>query len=199
MACNDDVRDTVLSLLFVVLAAACTTSLETSHPTQAPSRIAASKFALPPPLQSPDGQLRFVTTPTNEMRAENVANGTILWTLAVRIPAAATSTRWRLLMANDGSSLYVQSLSDEPGLTYQGTQRIEPRTGAELANDIKFESYWYENVVLWTAIGGDGNLEMAVQRPIAAGGGYWVRTLHPQTLRMLSDVRHAGPPAIPGR
>lgn len=189
------------SLVLLILAAtsACTATLETNDPSRAPSRTeATARFAVAPPLLSPDGRLRFVTTPTNEVRAEDVATGTVLWTLPVRIPAVAPSVQWRFLFSDDGSSLYVQSLSDERGLTYQGTQRIEPRTGAELANDIKFEIYWYENVVLWTALRADGKLQMAVQRPIAGGGGYWVRTLDPQTLRMLTDVPQSGPPAIPG-
>lgn len=138
-------------------------------------------------------------TTQNWLAAEDVPTGTVLWTLPTRVPAAAPSARWRVLFSNDGSSLYVQSLSDERGLTYQGTRRIRSHTGDELANDVKFETYWYENVVLWTALARDGKLQMAVKRPSAAGGGYWVRTLDPRTLRMLTDVPHADPPAMPTR
>ena len=122
-----------------------------------------------------------------------------MWTLPARIPVAAPTTRWHILVSDDGNSVYAQSVSAEPGLTYQGTQRIETRTGVELANDIKFEVYWYENVVLWTALRSDGKLQMAVQRPAAAGGGYWLRTFDPLTLRMLTDVPHSGPPPVGGR
>lgn len=90
-----------------------------------------------------------------------------------------------------------KTLSDEQGLTYQGTRRLDARTGAELANDYKMEIYWYENIVLWTAIRSDGKLLMAVQRPRDAG--YWVRTLDPQTLRVIADVPRAGPPATPAQ
>jgi outer membrane protein assembly factor BamB len=187
------------SLLSLILAApACAPAFQNSERGGGSSRSAApARFALAPPMLSADGQLRFGTTPMNEMRAEDATTGQTLWTLPVRIPAAAPTARWRLLLSDDGSSIYVQSVSDEVGLTYQGTQRLDPRTGVELANDIKFESYWYQNVLLWTALRADGNLQMAVRRPLAAGGGYQLRTLDPQTLRMLTDVPHARPPAIP--
>ena len=127
-----------------------------------------------------------------------MATGAALWTLPVRIPAAAPTARWHVVVSDDGNSVYAQSISDEPALTYQGTRRLEARTGVELANDIKFEIYWYENVVLWTAMSGDGKLHMAVQRPAAAGGGYWLRTLDPLTLKILTSVPMATRPATPG-
>jgi len=52
-----------------------------------------------------------------------------------------------------------------------------------LADDIKFEDYWYENLVLWTALTQDGRLQMAIKRASAAGGGYWLRTFDPLTLK----------------
>jgi hypothetical protein len=191
--------------LLMLFATACTAAPASVAPSAtlapipvAPQPTVAPRLAAAPPVVAPDGSLRLVTTPTNEVRAEDVATGAVLWTWPARIPAARPSVRWRLLFSNDGSSLYVQSLSDEQGLTYQGTRRVEPRTGAELANDLKFEIYWYENVVLWTALGRDGKLQMAVQRPAAAGGGYWLRTLDPLTLKILTDVPKTTPPATPG-
>ncbi len=181
-------------ILVAVAASAC---VDSGDPSPTPRAVpAVVRVAVEPPLLAADGKLRFVTTPENWIQAEDVATGTVLWTLPSRIPAAAPSLRWRLLLSEDGSSLYVQSLSDQRGLTYQGTRRVEPRTGAELANDIKLEIYWYENVVLWTALGRDGRLRMAVQRPTAAGGGYRLRTLDPLTLKLLTDEEHATPPSI---
>jgi len=141
--------------------------------------------------------VRFLTTTTNELRAEDVATGTVRWTLSARIPASAPGMRWRIVVSDDGTSIYVQSLSDEPRLTYLGTQRIEARTGVELANDFKDEIYWYENVVLWTAFT-QGKLQMAIERPSAGGGGYWLRTLDPLTLKMLTSVPMAARPTTPG-
>ncbi len=187
-------------MLLSLIGSACEAAPENNTQTERPSPApAAVRLAVAPPLIAPDGRLRFVTTPANELRAEDVATGIALWTLPVRIPAAAPTTRWHVLVSEDGNSVYAQSVSSELGLTYQGTQRIETRTGVELANDIKFETYWYENVVLWTALRSDGKLQMAVQRPGAAGGGYWLRTFDPLTLRMVTDVPQAGPPAVGGR
>jgi len=146
---------------------------------------------------APDGLLRFVTTPTNELRAEDVSTGTVRWTVSARIPASAPTMRWRVVVSDDGESVYVQSLSDEQDLTYLGTQRIDARTGVELANDIKYEIYWYQNVVLWTAFT-QGKLQMAVERSPAGGGGYWLRTLDPLTLKMLTNVPVTTRPATPG-
>jgi hypothetical protein len=196
-------RDTylrALALVTVIVTSACTEAPPASAPSEAPSRApAAVRLAVAPPLLAPDGQLRFVTTVTNEVRAEDVATGTVLWTLPVRIPAAASNARWRLLISDDGTSLYAQCLSDEQDLTYQGTRRIEARTGVELASDIKFEIYWYQNIVFWTALMTNGRLQMAIRRPVTAGGGYWLRTFDPLTLKMLTDVPHTGPPAIGSR
>jgi hypothetical protein len=172
--------------LLMLVATACT-----GAPAVAP-RLAAA-----PPVVAPDGSLRFVTTPTNELRAEDVATGTVRWTLSARIPASAPGMRWRIVLSDDGTSIYVQSLSDEQGLTYLGAQRIEARTGVELANDNKDEIYWYQNVVLWTAFT-QGKLQMAIERPSAGGGGHWLRTLHPLTLKMLTSVPMATRPATPG-
>jgi len=159
--------------------------------------VVAPRLAAAPPVVAPDGSLRFVTTPTNQLRAEDVTTGTVLWTLSARIPASAPTMRWRIVLSDDGTSVYVQSLSDEQDLTYLGTQRIEARTGSELASDFKDEIYWYQNIVLWTAFT-QGKLQMAVERPSAGGGGYWLRTLDPLTLKMLTSVPMATRPATPG-
>ncbi len=164
---------------------------------RASSSPAAVRLAVAPPLVAPDGHLRFVTTAANELQAQDVATGAALWTLPVRIPAAAPTARWHVLVSNDGASVYAQSTSGEPALTYQGTRRLEARTGVELANDIKYEVYWYQNVVLWTALM-QGKLQMAIERPPAGGGGYWLRTLDPLTLKMLTSVPMTTRPATPG-
>jgi hypothetical protein len=104
---------------------------------------------------------------------------------------------WRILVSNDGSSVYVQSVADAPSPTYLGTRRIDARTGVELANDIKYEIYWYENVVLWTALTPGGGLQMAIERAPTAGGGYRLRTFDPLTLTVLTDLPQAAPPAPP--
>ena len=158
-----------------------------------------SGLAVAPPLLTPDAQLRFVVSPANEVRAEDAATGAVRWTLGAPFLAGAATLHWRLLLTPDGASVYVQSLSDEPRLTYLGTRRIDARTGGEQANDYKFEIYWYENVVLWTALKTTGELLMAVKRPADAGGGYWVRALDPLTLKMRTDIPQPGPPAIPGQ
>jgi hypothetical protein len=171
---------------------------EIDAPIQRPSPIpAAVRLAVAPPLIAPDGHLRFVTTPANELQAQDVATGAALWTLPVRIPAAAPAARWHVIVSDDGNSVYAQSISDEPALTYQGTRRLEARTGVELANDIKYEIYWYQNVVLWMALT-QGKLQMAIERPPAGGGGYWLRTLDPMTLKVLTSVPIAARPATPG-
>jgi hypothetical protein len=177
-------------VVLVVVATACTASTPTPLP-------AAARLAVAPPLVTPDGQLRFVTTPTNDVQAEDVGTGTVRWKLSPRIPATAPAMRWRIVVSDDGSSVYIQSVSDDPGLRYLGTQRIEARTGAELANDFKDEIYWYQNVVLWTAFT-RARVLMAVERPAAGGGGYWLRTLDPLTLKILTSVPTATPPAGPG-
>jgi len=190
--------------LLMLFATACTATPASVTPSAtlapiivAPRPAVAPRLAAAPPVVAPDGLLRFVTTPTNELHAEDVATGTVRWTLSARIPASAPTMRWRIVVSDDGGSVYVQSLSDEQGLTYLGTQRIEARTGVELANDIKYEIYWYQNVVLWTAFT-QGKLQMAIERPSAGGGGYWVRTLDPLTLKMLTSVPMTTRPATPG-
>jgi hypothetical protein len=165
---------------------------------QRPSPIpAAVRLAVAPPLVAPNGHLRLMTTPANELQAQDVATGVTLWTLPVRIPAAAPTARWHVLVSDDGASVYAQSTSDDPTFTYQGTRRLEASTGVELANDIKYEIYWYKNVVLWTALK-QGKLQMAIERAPAGGGGYWLRTLDPLTLKMLTSVPMAARPATPG-
>ena len=193
-----DIRTRLLVVFSLVVTFACTATPRSAVETQTPSRTPiALGLAVAPPLLTPDGQLRFVVSPANEVRAEDAATGAVRWTLGAPFVAGAATLHWRLLLTPDGASVYVQSLSDEPRLTYLGTRRIDARTGGEQANDYKFEIYWYENVVLWTALKTTGELVMAVERPAAAGGGYWVRTLDPLTLKMRTDVPQPGPPAIP--
>jgi hypothetical protein len=150
-----------------------------------------------PPLLAPDGKVRFAVTAANEVRAEDPATGAIRWTLPTVLQAGGSPLRLRLLLSDDAVSLYVQSIAEGPSPTYLGTRRIDARTGVDLANDIKTEIYWYENVVLWTALARDGYLLMAVQRAPAAGGGFWLRTFDPLTLKMLTEVRQAEAPASP--
>jgi len=195
-----DVPIRSLVVLTLVVTSACAAAPQSAAETRTPSRTpVALSLAVAPPLRTPDGQLRLVVTPANEVRAEDVATGAVRWTLRAPFLAGAATMRWRLLLTSDGTSVYVQSLSDEPALTYMGTRRIDARTGVEQANDYKFEIYWYENVVLWTALKTTGEVLMAVERPAVAGGGYWVRTLDPLTLKMRADVPQAGPPGIPGQ
>lgn len=104
----------------------------------------------------------------------------------------------RVLVSADSGSVYIQLVrADGQSPTYFGTRRVDARTGAVLAHDMKFEVYWYENLVLWTALTEDGRLQMAIKRASAAGGGYWLRTLDPLTLKMLTDVRQSTTPTAP--
>src|SRR5688572_2197969 len=133
-ACTEGVRTApvLLVALLSLVGSACEAAPEKITQTQRPSPApAAVRLAAAPPLIAPDGRLRFVTTSANELRAEDVATGVALWTLPARIPVAAPTTRWHVLVSDDGNSVYAQSVSAEPGLTYQGTQRIETRTGVE--------------------------------------------------------------------
>jgi hypothetical protein len=77
-----------------------------------------------------------------------------------------------------------------------GTRRIDVRSGAELANDIKQDTYWCEDVVLWTALR-SGELQMAIRRAAAAGGGYRLRTVDPLTLAMRADITQTTPRRVP--
>jgi hypothetical protein len=192
---NASVRSLVL---LVVIITACVPTPEGRPPIGEPSTTAAiARLAVAPPVFTPDGKLRFVTTVSNEVRAEDPATGAVRWTLPTHPLAVGSSMHWRLLVSNDGSSLYVQSVADGRSPTYLGTRRIDARTGVELANDAKSETYWYENVVLWMALTHNGTLQMAVERAPTAGGGYRLRTLDPLTLKMLSDIPTVAPPATP--
>ncbi len=142
---------------------------------------------------APDGRLRFVSTLSNDLRAEDTATGAVRWTLQPR----PFPTRWRVLVSNDGLSVYVQMVADNSP-TYLGTQRINARTGMKLADDIKNEIYWYENVVLWTALTRAGEPQMAIARASAAGGGYRLRTLDPLTLMVRTDITQTTVPQPPG-
>jgi hypothetical protein len=187
-------------LLTFVVTATCTATHENGTQTQSPLQTAAAvRLAVSPPLIAPDGRSRFVATSANEIRAEDAATGAVRWTLPPRLPAGGTTMRWRLLVSDDGASVYVQGVSDERDLTYLGTRRVDARTGVELANDYKYEIYWYQNIVLWTAVKPGGELLMAVERPAAAGGGHWLRTFDPLTLKMRTSVPQSGPPPVPGR
>jgi outer membrane protein assembly factor BamB len=183
-------------LLLMVVVAGCTAG-DGGIPAGQSAAPSVARLAASPPLLGPDGQVRFVTTAANEVRAEDAATGAIRWTLPTPVLAAGSSLHWRLLVAGDGSSVYVQSVLDGGGPTYLGTRRVDARTGVELASDIKFEIYWYENVVLWTALADGGALQMAIERARAAGGGYRFRTFDPLTLKMLTDVQQPAPPSVP--
>ena len=185
-------------VLPIVVTLACTATPEGGTPTGKPSTTpAVARVAVAPPLLAPDGQVRFVTSVSNEVRAEDPATGAVRWTLPTPLLAGGSPMHWRLLVSDDGSSVHVQSVADGRSPTYLGTRRVDARTGAELATDIKFEIYWYENVVLWTALTHGGGLQMAIERAPAAGGGYRLRTFDPLTLKMLTDVPQAAPPAPP--
>jgi outer membrane protein assembly factor BamB len=184
-------------LLLMVVAASCTAGDGGVPAGQSAATLSVTRLAASPPLLGPDGQVRFVTTAANEVRAEDAATGAIRWTRPTPVLAAGSSLHWRLLVADEGSSVYVQSVLEGGSLTYLGTRRVDARTGVELASDIKFEIYWYENVVLWTALTDGGALQMAIERAKAAGGGYRLRTFEPLTLKMLGDVEQPGPPPVP--
>jgi hypothetical protein len=184
-------------LLLVAVATGCTAGADGLRPAGQSATGSVPRLAAPPPFLGPDGNVRFVTTASNDLRAEDTATGAVRWTLQHPALPGSSFARWRLLVAGDGSSVYVQSVVDGGSPTYLGTRRVDARTGAELANDIKFETYWYENVVLWTALTQGGGLQMAIERASAAGGGYWLRTFDPLTLKMLTDVRQAAPPTPP--
>jgi hypothetical protein len=190
----------LLVLLTLSVASACSATPQNDARTETPRQTPAAKLrlAVAPPLLARDGRSRFVTTPANAIQAEDVATGAVLWTLPPRF-LAGTTMRWRLLLSDDGASIYVQNLSDERDLTYLGTQRVDARTGVELANDFKFEIYWYQNIVLWTALKPGGELLMAVERAAAGGGGHWLRTFDPFTLKMRMSVPQSGPPPIPAQ
>src|SRR5258705_9814408 len=128
-------------VLLVLFATTCTATPATVTPsaTLAPTTVAprptlAPRLAAAPPVVAPDGSLRFVTTPSNELRAEDVSTGVVRWTVSARIPASTPTMRWRIVVSDDGGSVYVQSLSDEQDLTYLGTQRLDARTAVELAS-----------------------------------------------------------------
>jgi hypothetical protein len=138
-------------VLLVVVAAGCALPDVSTPAGQSPTTPSVARLAAPPPLVGPDGHVQFVTTGSNEVRAEDPATGAVRWTLSHPLLPGAPRMHWRILVSNDGSSVYVQSVADAPSPTYLGTRRIDARTGVELANDIKYEIYWYDNVVLWTA------------------------------------------------
>ncbi len=159
---------------------------------------ATIRLASEPPLFSPDGRLHFVlSTLANELRAEDVATGALRWTLSQPLRPDRSPMRWRVVVSDDGTSVYVQMLYDAGTPTYLGTRRIDAGSGAELANDIKQDAYWYEDVVLWTALRNSG-LQMSIRRAAAAGGGFRLRTLDPLTLAIRADAAPATAPPRPG-
>jgi len=187
----------VRSVLLVVLltAACCTDRSVTETRTQiASAGSAALQLASEPPLATP--WFRLVLTNTNDLQAVEVATGRVLWTLDHRDPGGR-QMHWRVLAAHDGASIYVQLVALSGSPTYLGTRRIDAQSGKELAADIKNEIYWYENVVHWTALRSGGELQMAITRASAAGGGSRLRTFDPVTLAMRSDIAQAGPPSSP--
>ncbi len=191
------VRCLVLSTL---LATACSSTPQITTPSGTPAVASATiRLASEPPLFSPDGRLHFVlSTLANELRAEDVATGALRWTLSQPLRPDQSPMRWRVVVSDDGASVYVQMLYDAGTPTYLGTRRIDVRSGAILANDIKQDTYWYEDVVLWTALRSGGELQMAIRRAAAAGGGYRLRTLDPLTLAMRADITQTTPPPRPG-
>jgi len=184
-------------VLVAVIVAGCTAAPFSTSADQSPTTASVARLAGPPPLLGPDGQVRFVATASNEVQAEDSATGAVRWTLPTPAPPGDSSLRWRVLPATDGSSVYVQAVLDGGSPTYLGTRRVDARTGIELASDIKSEIYWYDNVVLWTALTPRGELQMAIERARAAGGGYRLRTFDPLTLKMLSDAPQPTAPVLP--
>jgi len=196
------VRVQAISLLALaaIVAMACSSTSEIVRSRLTPSLVpTVVAVAAEPPLVAPNRALRFVSTPSSELRAEDPATGDARWTLTHSFLAGGAPQHWRVLVSSDGASVYVQSLADGPTLTYLGTRRVDARTGSVLADDIKNEIHWYENVVLWTALGRGGELQMAIVRAPTAGGGYLLRTLDPLTLKTLSEIALATPPPTPSR
>lgn len=183
-------------LAFALVGAACGSGAACPALTPAASPggratppSSALRLAGEPPLLTPDGRLRLVTIGT-ELRAEEAATGAPRWNL-VQPPSNGGSTlHWRALVSLDGASIYVQTVADAngPSPTYLGTRRIDARSGTALADDVKSERYWYENVVLWTALLPTGELQMAVARAPLGGGGIRVRTVDPLSLALRSET-----------
>jgi hypothetical protein len=185
-------------VLVAVILTGCTVAPDVTTPAGGSLTTASTaRLAVPPPLFGPDGQVRFAATVSKEVQAEDSTTGAVRWTHPTPVLAAGSSLHWRLLVASDGSSVYLQEVLDGVSPTYLGTRRVDARTGVELASDIKFEIYWYDNVVLWTALTPRGDLQMAIERARAAGGGYRLRTFDPLTLKMITDVPQPTPPAPP--
>lgn len=185
-------------ILLAVVTTACVAAPEVSTPTGKPSTTSATaRLAVATPLLAPDGQTRFISSGP-EVRAEDPVTGSVRWRLGAPLLPGGSAMDSRVLVSADSASVYVQLVrADGQSPTYLGTRRVDARTGAVLADDIKFEDYWYENLVLWTALTQDGRLQMAIKRASAAGGGYWLRMFDPLTLKMLTDVRQSTTPAAP--
>jgi hypothetical protein len=128
-------------VLLAVIVTSCTAAPDISGPAVRTSTApSVARLAGPPPLLGPGGQVRFVTTVSNEVRAEDAATSAVRWTLPTPVLASGSALHWRLLPSDDALSVYVQAVLDGRSPTYLGTRRIDARTGVELASDIKFES-----------------------------------------------------------
>jgi hypothetical protein len=185
-----------LLVLLTFVATACVSVPAVTSSTKSADAVTGARLASAPPLSSPDGFLRFVSTPSNVLVAEDVATGALRWALPHFAPNGS-AMQWRVLVSDDGLSVYVQSVADAGSPSYLGTRRIDFRTGAELASDLKNDTYWYEDIVLWTALQRDGKLQMAIRRATASGGGYWLRTLDPLTLAVRSNIAQTTAPPAP--
>ena len=188
------------TLFFVITLCACSAITTapgsgTASPGASPAPVALSTE--PPLLVAGGLRLRVGAS---DLRAEDATTGQLRWSLE-RVPLPGADTmRWRVLGSRDGSFVYAQLVADRGSSpSYLGTRRIDARTGAELASDVKDEIWWFENVVLWTALDPAGRLVMAVERAARAGGGYRLRTLDPLTLAIRTDDPLTVPPSPPGR
>ncbi len=188
-------------LFALLLAGAACTSAAPHAPSSLASQIAQPSasvgacLATEPPVTI--AGLRVIAG-RSELRAEDTATGELRWSLERTLLPGADTMRWRILAAQDGMSLWVQLIGDAAGSpSYLGTRRIDAQNGAQPASDIKDEIWWYDNVVLWTAVDSGGQLRMALLRPAAAGGGYRIRTLDPLTLAIRNDITRTTPPPAP--
>jgi len=198
VACISCVRSlSHVTVLTLALLACMPMATMPGSPSATAAITRVARAASEPPVVSPDGQVRFIVNTLGELVLQEASSGVTRWTLPHVLLAGREAMKWRVLVSNDGASVYAQSVTDKGTPTYLGTRRLDLRTGAELASDIKREDYWYDNVVLWMSLTAQGELQMAIARAQAAGGGYRLRTLDPQTLAVLRDVAIANRPPMP--
>lgn len=136
-----------------------------------------------------DVRIDVAPGPRNEVVVQDTGSGAILWRLA----GWTETARWHVLPSADARTVYIQQLRPRTP-TYLGTQTLDLRTGARLADDVKQELYWYENVVHWTALLPSGDLEMLVER----SGRFEVRRLDGRDLKILAtrSVPSPVPPPV---